>query len=299
MTDLTRLKHDIVDHADRMGFDAQPSPTGVPYLDLVRSRTPTPLDVVDYRPIFCLVLQGAKQTVMGESALTFATGQTLIVGLDLPTAARIVTASETTPYISLGLALDIALLRELMAELPPPALPEPREAYRCAAMTVTQADPDLVDALARLYRLHEQPGDIPVLAPLLMREIHYRLLRSPEAPLLASLTRPDSHASRIARAIARIRRDFAEPLPVGTLAREAGMSASAFHEHFRALTGTTPLQYQKAMRLMAARRRLQDTDDSVSGIAFSVGYESPTQFSREYSRQFGRPPRADRTLAGA
>jgi len=299
MTDLTRLKRDIVDHADRMSFGDQPSPTGVPHLDLVRSRTSTPLDVVDYRPILCLVLQGAKQTVMGESVLTFATGQTLIVGLDLPTTARIVTASETTPYISLGLALDITLLRELMAELPPRALPEPRETYRCSAMTVTQADPDLVDALARLYRLKAQPGDIPVLAPLLMREIHYRLLRSPEAPLLASLTRPDSHASRIAKAIARIRRDFAEALPVGTLAREAGMSASAFHEHFRSLTGTTPLQYQKAMRLIEARRRLQDTDDSVSGIAFSVGYESPTQFSREYSRQFGRPPRADRALAGA
>ncbi|MEA1941786.1 MAG: AraC family transcriptional regulator [Pseudomonadota bacterium] len=299
MTDLTRLKHDIVDHADRMGFDAQPRPTGVPHLDLVRSRAPTPLDVVDYRPIFCLVLQGAKQTVMGDTALTFSTGQTLIVGLDLPTTARIVTASGAAPYISLGLALDIALLRELMAELPDEALPPPRHEYRCSAMTVTRADPALMDAMARLYRLHEQPGDIPVLAPLLMREIHYRLLRSPEAPLLASLTRPDSHASRIATAIARIRRDFAEALPVGTLAREAGMSASAFHAHFRSLTGTTPLQYQKAVRLMEARRRLQDTDDSVSGIAFSVGYESPTQFSREYSRQFGRPPRADRALSGA
>ncbi len=299
MTDLDSLKRDMTRHADRMGFDAQPNPTGVPGLSLVRSRAPTPLDVVDYRPIFCLVLQGAKQTVMGDTALTFAAGQTLIVGLDLPTTARIVTASAAAPYLSLGLEIDIALLRELMAALPEDALPPPREQYRCSAMTVTAADPALVDAMTRLYRLHGQPDDLPVLAPLTVREIHYRLLRSPEAPLLASLTRPDSHASRIARAIGRIRREFDNALPVADLAREAGMSASAFHEHFRSLTGTTPLQYQKTMRLMEARRRLTDTAESVSAIAFAIGYESPTQFSREYSRQFGHPPRAERALRTA
>lgn len=299
MTDLDSLKRDMTRHADRMGFDTQPNPTGVPGLGLVRSRAPTPLDVVDYRPIFCLVLQGAKQTVMGDAALTFAAGQTLIVGLDLPTTARIVTASAGAPYLSLGLEIDIALLRELMAGLPADALPPPRTEYRCSAMTVTAADPALVDAMARLYRLHEQRDDLPVLAPLTVREIHYRLLRSPEAPLLASLTRPDSHASRIARAIGRIRREFDTALPVADLAREAGMSASAFHEHFRSLTGTTPLQYQKTLRLMEARRRLTDTAESVSAIAFAIGYESPTQFSREYSRQFGRPPRAERALRTA
>lgn len=254
MTDLDTLKRDIVAHADAAGFDAAPRPTGVPGLDLVRARAPTPMDVVDYRPIFCLVLQGAKRTVMGDTALTFAAGETLIVGLDLPTTAHVVTAAPSAPYISLGLALDIPLLRELVADLPREAGSAPREQHRCPAMTVTAADPDLVDAMARLYRLRSRPADIPVLAPLVTREIHYRLLQSPEAPLLASLTRPDSHASRIARAIARIRRDFAANQPVADLARDAGMSVSAFHEHFRTLTGTTPLQYQKTLRLLEARR---------------------------------------------
>ena len=270
----------------------------MPGLALVRSRSSTTLDAVDYQPIFCLVLQGAKQSVIGERTLTFAAGQTLIVGLDLPSQSRVVEASRFAPYLSLALALDVALLRELVAGIDTGDAPLARTPHACSAMTVTRADAALIDAMARLFALYRTPQDIPALAPLVTREIHYRLLRSPEAPLLASLTRPDSHASRIARAIALIRRDFDTALPVDALAREAGMSASAFHEHFRALTGTTPLQYQKSLRLMEARRRLQCGDGSVASIAFAVGYESPTQFSREYSRKFGNAPRTDRALAG-
>ena len=299
MTDLDALKRDMLAYADAMGFDDQPSETSVPGLALVRSRAPTEIAAVDYRPIFCLVLQGAKQAFLGERILTFAERQCLIVSLDLPTVSRVVTASPQKPYLALALTLDTGLVRELAATLDTEtgtARPDPD--YRCSALSVSRADDALTDAMARLFALRGASEDIGVLAPLLVREIHYRLLRSNEGALLRSLARPDSHAGRIARAIARIWRDYADALPVADLARQAGMSASAFHEHFRTLTGTSPLQYQKALRLMEARRRLQEGHDSVAGIAFAVGYESPTQFSREYARKFGNPPRADRAMAG-
>lgn len=299
MTDLETLKRDMIGYADAMGFDDQPNETCIPGLALVRGRACTEISAVDYQPIFCLVLQGAKQAFLGDRILTFAERQCLIVSLDLPTVSRVVEASPQKPYLALALTLDLGLIRELAATLEADGVPLPqdREGYRCSALHVGQVDDGLTDAMARLFALRGSQEEIRILAPLLVREIHYRLLRSSEAALLRSLARPDSRAERIARAIAWIRRDYAGALPVADLAREAGMSASAFHEHFRALTGTTPLQYQKALRLMEARR-LIDGSDSVAGIAFAVGYESPTQFSREYARKFGNPPRADRAVAG-
>ncbi|WP_300542972.1 AraC family transcriptional regulator [Maricaulis sp.] len=295
MTDLSALKRDAIAYADDMGFDDQPNPTPIPGLSLVRSRGPTEFDVIDYQPIFCLVLQGAKQCVLGDKPLTFSEGQSLIVSLDLPASGRVVTASRGTPYLALALELDLAILRDVAAELDAKAIPTELEAdHVCSAMTVTPTDPALVAAMGRLFDLHRSPEDARALAPLVIREIHYRLLRSRDGVLLKAQLRPDTHAHRIARAIARIRRDYSSALRVPELARDAGMSHSAFHEHFRALTGTTPLQYQKSMRLMEARRQLQGGAGNVSSIAFAVGYESPTQFSREYSRKFGVSPRTDR-----
>lgn len=283
---------DLIDYADRNSFDDWPHEAVIPGLSLVRSRRTTEFTCVRYEPIFCLVLQGAKQSFIGDKALTFERGHALIVSIDLPTTARVVEASPQAPYLALALQLDTRLLRELVSEHPEPAAADP-SASRSGMRVQSVAEP-LTEAMLRLFRLNETPQDITALAPLLVREIHYRLLRGPDGELLRNLVQPDTHTARLSRAISRIRRDYTATLTVQDLAREAGMSASSFHEHFRALTGTSPLQFQKSMRLLEAQRRLLDGEGSVSAVAFAVGYESPTQFSREYSRKFGRPPRADR-----
>jgi AraC-like DNA-binding protein len=283
---------DLIDYADRNSFDDWPHETVIPGLSLVRSRRTTEFTCVRYEPIFCLVLQGAKQSFIGDKPLTFERGHALIVSIDLPTTARVVEASPQAPYLALALQLDTRLLRELVSEHPEPAATDPSASR--SGMRVQSVTEPLTDVMLRLFRLNETPRDITALAPLLVREIHYRLLRGPDGGLLRNLVQPDTHTARLSRAIGRIRRDYTATLTVQELAREAGMSASAFHEHFRALTGTSPLQFQKSMRLLEAQRRLLDGEGSVSAVAFAVGYESPTQFSREYSRKFGHPPRADR-----
>ncbi|WP_417481637.1 AraC family transcriptional regulator N-terminal domain-containing protein [Maricaulis sp.] len=294
MAHLEQLRRDMIDYANNCGFDDWPQPTHVPTLSLVRSRVPTQFTAVDYQPLFCLVLQGSKQTLIGESLHRFGALQSLIVSLDLPATACVVEATAQTPYLALALDLDIGLLRDLASELDDLAGMDSPPSR--TALVVGDADPALIDAMARLFALRGSAMDIEVLAPLVIREIHYRLLLGNQGAALRALMQPDGQASRIARAITRIRRDYTAPLTIAGLAREAGMSISAFHDHFRALTGTTPLQYQKALRLMEARRRLQGTAASVTAIAFEVGYESPTQFSREYRRKFGQSPREDRPV---
>jgi AraC-like DNA-binding protein len=279
--------------ADENGAPETPFETGIEGFTLVRSRAPTALEPMLYSPILCLVLQGRKESFLGTVPVGFAAGQSLIVSFDMPTASRVTEASPRAPYVALALRLDLDLLRELTHEAGEAAI----AGERARAIASGAADAPLVDAMGRLFGLVEQPFGQRVLLPLLLREIHFRLLLAPHGGMLRRLTRPDSHASRIARALARIRRDYAAPLRVAELAEVAGMSPSSFHEHFKAVTAATPLQYQKDLRLLEARRRLAGGGASVSGVAFAVGYESPTQFSREYARKFGAPPRMDRLSA--
>ena len=161
------------------------------------------------------------------------------------------------------------------------------------ALSVHEADAPLREAFGRLLGLVERPGEAGVLGPLVQKEIHYRLLTSPQGATLRALLQADGHAGRIGQVIAHLRAHVADPLTTEELARLAGMSRSSFHEHFRTVTATTPLQYQKELRLLQARERLQAGGQSVSSVAFEVGYESPTQFSREYARKFGASPRHD------
>ena len=280
--------------ADRMRADHMPLETPVPGLTVLRSRAPTRLESIVYQPIFCLVLQGAKQAFLGERAVTFARLQSVIVSIDLPTVTRIVEASPATPYVALALRLDLATLRELAEDIGADDKPD----AEAPAISLGETDPDIIDAMARLFALMERPGDVRILAPLIVREIHFRLLTAGHGAMLRRLTRPASHQSRIAKAISVIRRDFVETLNVADLAQTAGMSTSAFHQHFKAVTATTPLQFQKQLRLMEARRLLEAGVQSVAGAAYAVGYESPTQFSREFSRKFGEPPRAALTRGG-
>ncbi|GGB43906.1 AraC family transcriptional regulator [Tistrella bauzanensis] len=283
---LDDLSRKVLAYADARDIGDEPSTTDVPGLKVSRRIQATELVPVLYEPIFCLVLEGAKQARQGSRIIDFPRGHSVVVGIDLPTDARVVEASPERPYVALALKLDMGLIRELSAE---PGFAG-GAGGEVAAISVAEADDAIIAAMGRLFALMDKPAALPVLHPLLIREIHYWLLCANHGSLLRALTQAGSNASRIADAIVIIRSNFERPLVVADLASAVGMSVSAFHLQFKAVTGTTPLQYQKRLRLIEAKRLMQSERQSVSSAAFSVGYESPTQFSREYVRMFGLPP---------
>lgn len=287
---LDRFAENVLDYFNRNGSDAQPCLTDVPGLAALSNRQPTKLEGTLYNPVICLILQGRKETYIGERKLSFGKGESLIVSHDLPVMAQITEASQTTPYVAVALSIDLQIIRSLYDQIEDPeTIHQP-----LSAMDAAKADSELVNAFGRLFELVDNPLQAKVMVPLVLREIHFRILLAKNGGMLRQLLMRDSHASRIGKAIDRIRQDFAAPLAVSDLASIAGMSASSFHEHFKAVTASTPLQYQKDLRLLQARRLMQDGVHTVSSAAFAVGYESPTQFSREYSRKFGIAPRSDR-----
>lgn len=275
-------------YADAKGIGNEAYATGLAGLMVLRRREPTPLEAVLYNPLFCLILQGRKETHSGTRRVSFAAGESLIVSHALPVVSRVTEASEQTPYVALVLALDLSVVHSLYNEVGQAEIEE----EQARALDIGETDPRLVDAMGRLFDLVDRPLEAKVMVPLVLREIHFRLLLARHGSMLRQLLRRGSYADRIAKVIARIRQDYATPLAVAELASLAGMSPSSFHVHFKALTATTPLQYQKDLRLLEARRLLMDEGHTVSSAAFEVGYESPTQFSREYSRKFGTSPRA-------
>jgi AraC-like DNA-binding protein len=254
-------------------------------LALLRQHSPSSFEALLYEPVLCLILQGRKQVSIGEQSLSFGPGECLLVSHDLPVRSRITKA----PYLALVLEVDVATIRKLYDEVSESAL----DSERARAAEVHRADPALLDALRRYLALADSPADAKVLGPLVAKEIHYRLLVAPFGGMLRSLIRHDSNASAIARAIGHIRGDIRATIAIPELARRVGMSVSSFHQHFRAITSTTPLQYQKELRLLEARRLLKASDASVTAAAYEVGYESSSQFSREYARKFGVPPSED------
>jgi AraC-like DNA-binding protein len=222
---------------------------------------------------------------IAEQTLSFGPGECLLVSHDLPVCSRITEA----PYLALVFEVDVAAIRKLHDEVAESVL----DSERARAAEVYRADPGLLDALGRYLALADSPADARVLGPLISKEIHYRLLVAPFGGMLRSLIRHDSNASAIARAIGHIRGDIRSPIAIPDLARQVGMSVSSFHKYFKTITSTTPLQYQKELRLLKARQLLRTGDASVTAAAFDVGYESPSQFSREYARKFGVPPSQD------
>jgi AraC-like DNA-binding protein len=243
-----------------------------------------------YEPVLCLILQGRKQVSIGDRTLSFGPGECLLVSHDLPVRSSITKA----PYLALVFDVDIAAVRKLYDEVPESAL----DGTRARAAETHRASPGLLDALRRYLALADSPADAKVLGPLISREIHYRLLMAPFGGMLRLLIRHDSNASAIARAIGHIRGDIRSPIKIPDLARRVGMSASSFYQHFKRTTSTTPLQYQKALRLLEARRLLRTGGAPVTTAAFEVGYESSSQFSREYARKFGVPPSRDLQASG-
>ena len=264
------------------------TPTAIPRVGLVRSDTPTlPVGVL-YQPMLCIVAQGAKRTLLGATIVGYSAGQYLVVSVDLPITGSVTQASADAPYLALSLELDPAVLADMLLTLPGAAQDAP-----LPGLAVSPVTPDLLDAAVRLLRLLNRPTDIPMLAPLAEREILYRLLTGAQAPMLRQIALAHSRLAHISRAIGWIRNHFAEPLRIAAVAQRANMSASTFHRHFKAVTAMSPLQYQKQIRLQEARRLLLAGQADAASIGFAVGYESPSQFSREYARMFGQPPVRD------
>jgi AraC-like DNA-binding protein len=287
----------VLAYADQQAIGREPFRTEIPGLLVARHFRPTDLTPVLYRPILCLVLQGAKQSSLGDEIVTFAQGQSVIVSLELPTYARVVEASRQRPYAALALQIDMTLVKELAAEIEGLGGEEGRASGgegHVSAIAMGEADDAIVNAMERLFGLLDKPAAAAILHPLLMREIHFWLLSASHGRLLRQLVQANSHAARISEAIVYIRRNYTEPLRIPELARAVGMSESAFHQHFKSMCGTTPLQFQKRLRLIEAARLMISENQSVSAAAAAVGYESPTQFSREFSRMFGLSPREHR-----
>jgi AraC-like DNA-binding protein len=258
--------------------------TPLPGLTTIRATAPSGLDHAISRPLVCLVLQGTKRVTMGNRAFTFSAGDSLLITADVPTVSQITRASIATPYFSLVLDLDPAVIADLGVEM---------KAVPVADGTPVrheQTDTEVIDAALRLMRLIERPASVPVLRTQLVREMHYWLLTGRHGAAIRRLGWPDGSVQRVARAVAVLRAEFAQPLRVERLAAVAGMSPSSFHQHFRTVTSLSPLQFQKQLRLIEARRLMLSDGMTSSSAAFAVGYQSVSQFTREYGRMFGLPP---------
>jgi AraC-like DNA-binding protein len=224
---------------------------------------------------------------MGAHTFTFGAGDSLLITADVPTVSQITRASIAAPYYSLVLELDPALIAELATQTGAEISGD------SAPVRVEPTDDEVADAALRLMRLLDRPASIPVLHAQLVREMHYWLLAGRHGSAIRRLGWPDGHFQRVARAVAVLRTEFARPVPVERLAAVAGMSLSSFHQHFRSVTSLSPLQFQKQLRLIEARRLMMSEGVSASSAAFTVGYESVPQFTREYGRMFGLPPVRD------
>ena len=263
--------------------------TAIPRLHLARIDAPSePMHGVQ-NAAFCLIAQGSKRVMLGGQVLDYDAETFLLASVDLPIVGQVTGATPEAPYLSLRLDFDPALLSALVLEAGEAATP----GGSSSGVSVDSVQPEMLDAAARLVALLDRPEDIPILAPLVERELLYRLLRGPQGARLRQIALADAAMHRVGRAIAWIKSNYNAPFSIEALAAEARMSPSALHHHFKAVTAMSPLQYQKQLRLQEARRLILARSMDAATAAFNVGYESPSQFSREYSRLFGAPPVRD------
>jgi AraC-like DNA-binding protein len=284
MASITDLAALVARHVPKTGMVS----TSIGGLSLFRADEPTvPLPAV-YDASLCIIAQGAKRVSLGEQSLVYDAAHYLLVSVDLPLIGHVIQADRASPYLCCKIDIDQSVLADLIlaegARAPRADLP---------ALAVYRSEDELIDAAHRLMRLLDEPDSIPALAPLIGREILYRLLTGPHGAALRYMAVADSHLNQVSRAIAIIRASFNQPLRIGDIANAAGMSPSSLHEHFKAVTRMTPLEYQKQLRLQEARRLMLSAGTTASSAGFAVGYESPSQFNREYARLFGAPPRRD------
>lgn len=270
--------------------DATQFDTEIPGLKLSRWTTPTQPTSYSHNPSICLIAQGKKRVLLGGDSFTYDTNHFLISSVNLPITANIVEATEEAPYLGLIMELDLQEISQLIvdSEL---SFNSSKEAQK--GIAVGELSAYLQDAFIRLMALLDEPENIKILAPVIKREIFYRLLMTEQGARLNQIVTTGSHSHQIAKAIDWLKNNFVKPLSVGDLAAYSGMSKSAFYTHFRSMTSMTPLQFQKKLRLSEARRLMLTENLDAMATTFKVGYESPSQFSREYSRLFGAPPSKD------
>jgi AraC-like DNA-binding protein len=266
------------------------NPTAMPGLSLYRRDEPTPCIHATYEPSVSVFVQGKKRVNLGGTEYHCDESSFLLSSIDVPAVGQIVEASPQVPLLSMFLRLDMQTVREVISR---EDLPEPLTSLRSRGIAVGETTVGLLDACTRLVDLLETPEDIPFLSHLIQREIVYRILRTPQGERLRAIATTGDLSHRTARAIAWLRANFAKPLRVEELAEVARMGVSTLHHQFRALTAMSPLQYQKQLRLQTARQRMLMDRIDASSAAYEVGYESVSQFNREYSRFFGQPPMRD------
>ena len=265
--------------------------TAIDGLFFSRREAPTPALVTTQWPCFALVAQGAKSVTLGDEVFHYGVGSCLVVALDLPVVSHVTEASPEVPQLGLGMAIRADRLQALLREMAPPRAAAASDPSR--GVSVDAASPGLLDATLRLLRLLDQPDHIRTLAPLVQQEILYWLLAGAYGPRMTQIASANSPANRVAKAIGWLREHYASPLRIETLAAHVGMSASSLHHHFSAIAAMTPMQYQKRLRLHEARRLMLVDGLDVGSAGYQVGYQSASQFSREYSRLHGRPPLRD------
>ena len=285
MTPIETFRDAIARHAQDDGFHT----TALPGTTLIRWSSPTmPMPVI-YEPTVCFVAQGRKRAMLGDAVFHYDPESFLVASVGLPIMGTVIQASATHPYLSVQLDLDPAALGELALRFPRAV----RNDDAVSGLTLNAITPGLLDAVTRLVGLLDTPEDIAALAPIAMQEIFYRLLSSPNGGVIHAMTQANSRHAQIARAILWIRAHFCEVFRIEELAEVAGMSRSTFHEHFKAVTAMTPLEFRTQLRLQEARRLMVGDGLDAANAGFRVGYESPSQFSRDYSRLFGLPPAKD------
>jgi AraC-like DNA-binding protein len=264
--------------------------TVIPGLTLWLRDKPTKPESGMYEPSICMTAQGAKRVLLGDDAYVYDSHHFLLTSVDLPAFWQIVEASREKPCLGLVLKLDLRVISQLMVDS---NLPPPRPQQSSRGMALGEVTLPLLTAFQRLIDLLNEPKDIPILAPIIQREISYRLLVSDQGTRLRQMASNGSQSRQIGRAIDWLKGNFSKPLRIDDLATQVNMSTSTFHHHFRQVTAMSPLQYQKWLRLNEARRLMLTEKQDATTAAFQVGYESPSQFSREYSRMFGAPPLRD------
>ncbi|HXR32910.1 MAG TPA: AraC family transcriptional regulator [Verrucomicrobiae bacterium] len=264
--------------------------TEIPGVSLHRRTSPSPPCRMTYHPGVVVVAQGSKQVNLGPTSFIYDESHFLVTAIDLPIVSWVAEATEKVPCLVLSLKLDMSMVRELLGREEIHVAEAPSDS---PAMSIGETTPEFLNACCRLLDLLDSPEDIPFLSGLIQREITYRILRGPEGARLRAVATLGDQSHRTAKAVAWITANYAKPLHVEELAQIASMGVSTLHHHFRMLTAMSPLQYQKQLRLQSARSLMLNKGLDAASAAFEVGYESPTQFNREYSRFFGQPPMRD------
>ncbi|MBI6704681.1 AraC family transcriptional regulator [Pseudomonas viridiflava] len=285
------MNKDLAPHLDIALRNSLPglTATRIPRLDICVGQSSTDKTPCLYRSMICFILQGSKRVALNDNLLSYDTEHYLISALDLPLIGQILDAEDGQPYVAVSLVLDPAILAELATTMPPVR----ENAQAGIGITINPMTASLRDTLLRLLSLLDSPADIPVLGPMLERELLYRLLLGPQGRLLRQIAQPGGALGSVRRAVAWIRDNYNTRLRIEALCSVSGMSRASLHRHFLSITGLSPIKYQKQLRLQEARQLLLAGKHRASDVAFVVGYESVSQFSREYLRQFGTSPARD------